>query len=767
MVRLSQLTIGKQIGLGFASILVLLLLVGSLAGFALRGISTRTDTVVDRNELVHNLAAREIDHLNWAGAVSELLTDESITELSVQTDDHLCAFGHWLYGDERTDAEAAVPSLVPPLAAIESVHQELHESAIGIGENFRGADAELPALVAARQIDHLRWAAKFRDTFLRHEAAVTVQTDPTKCALGMWMASESASQAFERGSDEYRAAYEELTTTHAQLHGSAQLAASAYRQIHPGLEMLLVQRLGDHERWAKTVSEAILAGRSDLGVQTDPTQCAYGRFLASPERESYSAGFAELRDTLAASEEPHRELHAAAIAIEDALAAGGDGTAVATETYVQTVLPLLATLGEGFRRAIDAEAALVAGFDEAQSIYESETAHHLEATLSHLKTMESAALQDLVHDRKAQEIYLTRTRPALAQVQEFLRGMRADVDVVVDEANEGIIASVHRTSTWITAVGAMAIVFGLALAFFISRGIARALTEIARQLAMGSEQTSSASSMVAQMSQDLAAGATEQSASVQEMASSMEEISAMTLRNCQHASTTSDAAEQCSVRARSAQTLANEVRELAARGSKAMDGLSESMDRINSSSEETVKIIGTIDDIAFQTNLLALNAAVEAARAGDAGSGFAVVAEEVRNLAQQSAKAATDTAEMIESSRKHAVSSVEETRHLLEILRNVGTAAEEASATISDVAGSIDEQRQLIGEIASAGKEQADGTESVNSAISQVDVVTQRSAANAEESAAAAEELSAQANSVHAAAADLARLVGGVDRRGK
>jgi ABC-type transporter Mla subunit MlaD len=162
-----------------------------------------------------------------------------------------------------------------------------------------------------------------------------------------------------------------------------------------------------------------------------------------------------------------------------------------------------------------------------------------------------------------------------------------------------------------------------------------------------------------------------------------------------------------------------------------MKRMTETIGKIKSSSDETAKIVGTIDEIAFQTNLLALNAAVEAARAGEAGKGFAVVAEEVRNLAQRSAEAARNTADLIEGAVRNADGGVKVTEEVSSVLDEIS----EGSRKVSD----------LVNEIAAASGEQAQGIEQVNLAVSQLDKVTQQNAANAEESASAAEELSSQA----------------------
>jgi methyl-accepting chemotaxis protein len=169
------------------------------------------------------------------------------------------------------------------------------------------------------------------------------------------------------------------------------------------------------------------------------------------------------------------------------------------------------------------------------------------------------------------------------------------------------------------------------------------------------------------------------------------------------------------------------------------------MDAIKGSSDNIAKIIKTIDEIAFQTNILALNAAVEAARAGEAGMGFAVVAEEVRSLAQRSATAARETAERIEDSIQKSANGV--------------TLSRKVSGGFDEIVGRVRQVDMIIGEIATASGEQDRGIAQVLNAVTQMDQITQSTAANAEETASAAEELSAQSISVDAIVHKLSRLV--------
>jgi methyl-accepting chemotaxis protein len=193
--------------------------------------------------------------------------------------------------------------------------------------------------------------------------------------------------------------------------------------------------------------------------------------------------------------------------------------------------------------------------------------------------------------------------------------------------------------------------------------------------------------------------------------------------------------------------LMTETSEVVNRADAAMSDLSRSMDNISAASNETSKIIQTIDDIAFQTNLLALNAAVEAARAGEAGAGFAVVADEVRNLAVRAAEAARSTVRLIEET----VDTVSDGAALLQTTGD-------AFSTVVDGTSRI---RDFITEIGTASEDQSRGIVRVKSGADDINKVTQQNAASADESAGASEALSAQAEQMKRMVQDLSSLIEG------
>lgn len=281
------------------------------------------------------------------------------------------------------------------------------------------------------------------------------------------------------------------------------------------------------------------------------------------------------------------------------------------------------------------------------------------------------------------------------------------------------------------------LVTAIVLSLIISIGIARRITfpieKVIEGLTNSSQQVALASAEVSSASQSLAGGASKQAAGLQETSASIEEMASMTKQNA-------DNANQANV-------LMGGTSGIVDQANQSMTELNASMKEISVASEQTAKIIKTIDEIAFQTNLLALNAAVEAARAGEAGAGFAVVADEVRNLAMRAAEAAKNTASLLEGTVKKIKSGSDMVSKTNEDFGKVAAGAKKVGG--------------LVGEIAAASREQAQGIEQINIAMSEMDRVVQQNASNAEESAKASEGMNVQAERMKKFVDHLVALVAG------
>jgi len=266
----------------------------------------------------------------------------------------------------------------------------------------------------------------------------------------------------------------------------------------------------------------------------------------------------------------------------------------------------------------------------------------------------------------------------------------------------------------------------------IRRIVIKPVNQIVSGLAESSQRVSWASDILSETSSSTAHNAAAQAASIEETSSSLEQISATAKNNAESM--------------KNASQMMNEASNILKKVDNFVNEMIHAIEDITKSSEQTKKIIKTIDEIAFQTNLLALNAAVEAARAGEAGAGFAVVADEVRNLAMRAAAAAKDTAGLIESTIRTVGSGNS-------LTRSTKDAFKESLAVSKKV-------EDIIMEIAAASNEQASGIEQINKATAEMDRIVQKSVGESEEAASTSKEMKAMAGQMMSFVNDLVRIIG-------
>jgi methyl-accepting chemotaxis protein len=285
-------------------------------------------------------------------------------------------------------------------------------------------------------------------------------------------------------------------------------------------------------------------------------------------------------------------------------------------------------------------------------------------------------------------------------------------------------------------LGVMAAALNKTIATF--RSMISTISQSAEQVASASEEISSGAGQTAESARRQADQTHQAATAMQEMTATVQQIS----DNSQKAADTSRGAAEAARQGGQVveETLAS-MRNIATATTKTAALVTE----LGQSSEQIGKIIAVIEDIADQTNLLALNAAIEAARAGEQGRGFAVVADEVRKLAERTTKATKEIAAMIDSIQtetKHAVEAMEDGNREVQIgvekTSNSGTALREI-ISMSEQAG------DMVAQIATAATQQSATTEQINANVAQISSATHEASASAEQTAKACTDLSSLA----------------------
>jgi methyl-accepting chemotaxis protein len=269
--------------------------------------------------------------------------------------------------------------------------------------------------------------------------------------------------------------------------------------------------------------------------------------------------------------------------------------------------------------------------------------------------------------------------------------------------------------------------------FMVSRMVIRPISRFTRTLEDTASQVAGSAAQVSSMSSDLARWSSEQAASLEETSASLEEISSTIKQNAENAA--------------QADSLSQQGIQNLDEADNYMRAMIRSMGEASSAGDNVVKIIKTIDEIAFQTNLLALNAAVEAARAGEAGAGFAVVANEVRNLASRAAEASTSTQAMIKG--------------IIDKIKQGSDLVLTTDEKYRNVALSVRRTAELVQSISAASREQAHGIDQISMAAAEMEAAVQRSAASSEESSGASAELNSLADEMKRMVGNLEILLGG------
>jgi methyl-accepting chemotaxis protein len=569
---------------------------------------------------------------------------------------------------------------------------------------------ELRGDMVQREVDHLNWANEVNALITDDSVhTLSVETDPRKCAFGRWYYGEGR-KAAEEQVPQLKGVLTDIEQPHTHLHESAVRIAELYTVVDEGLGSFLHEKKTDHLAWMHSVKDLLLnTSLTGAAIITDPTQCSLGKWLYSDAVAQKRSQDADFDAAITPLYDPHQQLHESVVTL---LSMRRDGSYAAAETY-----------------------------------YYSDISGYAETTLEKIDGLISWHESELASYNQARTVFNTDTKAALSEVQGYL-GQITDIAAEHIMTDEVMLSQADQTRMMVLIMGITAVVLGVLMAVFITRGIVNPikkgirivenvskgdlsidvdvrqkdevgqladamqtmidrLRQITGEIKEAAANVTSGSEAMSSSSQQMSQGATEQAASAEEVSSSMEEMASNIRQNADNAAQTE----------KMAQKAAQDAQEGGSAVHQTVTAMKEIAEKIN-----------IIEEIARNTNLLALNAAIEAARAGEHGKGFAVVASEVRKLAERSQRAAGEISEL-------SVSSVD--------------VAEQAGKLLEELVPNIERTAELVQEISAASAEQTSGAEQINKAIIQLDQVIQSNASASEEMASMAEELSSQADSMN------------------
>ena len=256
-----------------------------------------------------------------------------------------------------------------------------------------------------------------------------------------------------------------------------------------------------------------------------------------------------------------------------------------------------------------------------------------------------------------------------------------------------------------------------------------------------SAAVASASSQISSSTEEMAAGAQEQTSQAAEVASAVEEMTKTIQENSKNTGTTAETAKQVKSAAEDGGRVVEETVAGMRRIAEVVNRSADTVRTLGKSSNQIGEIIGVIDDIADQTNLLALNAAIEAARAGEQGRGFAVVADEVRKLAERTTKATKEIAGMIRTIQAETAGAVTSMEEGTKEVNNGIALADRAGTSLKDIVGMVQKLTDMVSQIAAASEEQSSASEQISKNVEAISSVSNQTASATQQIARAAEDL--------------------------
>jgi methyl-accepting chemotaxis protein len=512
----------------------------------------------------------------------------------------------------------------------------------------------------------------------------------------------------------------------------------------------------DHLKWMANLSAVFIdTTMTEAAVQTDPHKCGFGQWLYSEDTQKKAAADPGLNEIIQKIVEPHQRLHESAVKINEALKSGrnrGEAQAIFagdTKLAVAETQKILGELMEHYKgQSEDAavETGTVVGSLQSAMIILSLVAIFLGLGSGYIITRgitrpvaeisnlaRAVSVGDINHEvevRSKDEIGVLAE--SFRKLMDYMKELAGAAERIA--AND-LTARVEPKSH--------SDVLGISF-----KTMTENLTDVVRQISDGSTQLLSAASEVASSSEQMSRGMKDQTDQITQVSTAMEEMSATIFESARHAGEATDGSKQAALTATAGGQIVSDTIHGMQRISGVVRESAESISKLARSADQIGDIISVIDDIADQTNLLALNAAIEAARAGEQGRGFAVVADEVRKLAERTGKATGEITGMIKGIQQEtdeAVKSME--AGILEVDKGRDL-ADRAGSSLNEIVSMAQRVQDMIQQIASATEEQSSAAEQISKNVEGVSSIAREAASGAHQSAAAAEELNRQAESM-------------------
>ena len=609
--------------------------------------------------------------------------------MTVQTDDHKCGLGKWMYSDETKQACNDDPGLAAIIDRMKEPHHRLHASAIHIGEEYVDFDTELKSLLAERWIDHLNWIKNVANSNLT-KTVFDGGLDPHECAFGKWYYS------YEPEDPNFETHLAKWEDPHAKLHESA--AAMALAQMAGDWDE--AERIYQDETLPILVSlEECYHGTNEWINTTAAAQAKAHEIYAQETK----AAVTETQGCLAELTEHFKHQSEEATTETNAL--------IGSSITIMSILALIAVvigLGAAFviTRGITKPVSAVVGMTQQMN----------KEFDQFVEVVDAIANNDL-----------TKQVP------------QSDIESLGIDSHDEIgtlVKAIEETLENKTKIGTS------------MEKMSTNLTGMVRKLGENATQLVSAATEIASTSEQMSRGSNDQAQQVAQVSTAVEEMSATIVESSKNAGEATDTSKSASDTATSGGQIVNETIQGMQKIADVVRQSAESIGKLAKSADQIGEIVGVIDDIADQTNLLALNAAIEAARAGEQGRGFAVVADEVRKLAERTGKATGEITEMIkgiQSETEEAVQSMETGVQEVDKGREL---ADKAGTSLTEIVNMSQRVMDMIQQIATATEEQSTAAEQISKNVENVASVTKETATGAEQAAAAAEQLNKNAESL-------------------